>query len=127
LNPFDAYKNASVNTASPGKLLIMLYDGLIRFLEQAKEAIIAGQVETAHKKLIRCQDIVLELRSTLDHEKAPELCDNLAALYTYMYSKLVDANRTKDVSHLNEIAPMIKELRDAFALAERQSTLERQG
>jgi flagellar protein FliS len=127
LNPFDAYKNASVNTASPGKLLIMLYDGLIRFLEQAKEAITAGQVETAHNKLIRCQDIVLELRSTLDHEKAPELCDNLAALYTFMYSKLVDANRTKDISHLSEIAPMIKELRDAFALAERQATLERQG
>jgi flagellar protein FliS len=121
LNPLTAYKNASVNTAQPGKLLIMLYDGLLRFLDQSKEAIAKGDVESSHLTLIRCQDIVLELRLTLDHEKSPELCENLEALYTFMYTKLVDANRLKESSHLDEIRPTIVELRDAFALAERQS------
>lgn len=127
MNPLNAYKNTSVNTAPPGRLLVMLYDGLVRFAEQAREAMRAEDIETAHKKLVRCQDIVLELRSTLDHDKSPELCDNLEALYTYMYTKLVDANRTKNINYLDEVLPMMTELRDAFSTADRLSTSEGQG
>lgn len=121
----NIYKQQSVATAPPGKLLIMLFDGLLRFLSQAKTAINERQIEPAHKALVRAQDIVLELRSTLDHEKAPELCESLSDLYTYFYSSLVEANRTKTVDKIDEILPGVQELRDAFSEANNLAAEER--
>lgn len=121
----NPYKRASIQTASRERLLLMLYDGLIRFVLQAKEAIAERNVQSANRFLQRAQDIVMELRTTLDRDAAPELCNSLQELYTYLYGKLVDANRLKDCAHLDEILPMIQELRDAFAEAERLLTKER--
>lgn len=123
----NPYKQASVNTAPPSRLLLMLFDGLLRFIHQGEMAIKAKQAEEAHKALLKAQDIVLELRSTLDKEKAPELCETLYDLYTYFYQKLIEANTKKDAQPLQEIEGFIKELRDAFQQAERKLAGERQG
>ncbi|MCL6547316.1 MAG: flagellar export chaperone FliS [Alicyclobacillus sp.] len=121
----NAYRQASVNTASPSRLVVMLYDGLLRFMNQAAEAADQGQIETVHRNLLRAQDIVLELRSSLDHSKAPVLCSNLNDLYAYFYSRLVDANRLKSSEPIREILPMVQSLRDAWAEADRQLSMER--
>lgn len=125
MNYVNPYKQTSVNTASPGRLLIMLFDGLIRFIYQAQSAIAKNHTEDAHKALCKCQDIVLELRETLNREVAPELCDTLYELYSYFYRVFVDANQRKDSRGLDEILPQIEELRNAFAEAERIAAQER--
>ncbi len=122
----NPYKQASVNTATPGRLLLMLYDGLIRFMNEAGLALKENQTEKAHRALIRAQEIVLELRSTLDYDKAPELCDSLHSLYTYFYEKLIEANRAKSSAPVDEITGMVKELRDAFRQAEQQLLVEKE-
>ncbi|MBX5436699.1 MAG: flagellar export chaperone FliS [Alicyclobacillaceae bacterium] len=125
--PQSAYKQVGIHTTPKERLLIMLFDGLLKFVAQAKTAIDAHQVEAAHNALIRAQDIVLELQRTLDHSQAPELAENLDALYTYFYKQLVEANRRKSREVLDGIEPLIRDLRDAFAQAERQLAAERQG
>ncbi len=125
MNYQNAYKQTSVATASPGRLLIMLFDGLLRFMNQGKTAILEGRIEEAHHALCKSQDIVVELRTSLNHEVAPELCDVLNDLYSYFYRVLVDANRSKDCTELEEILHQVKELRGAFAEAEKISSTER--
>jgi flagellar secretion chaperone FliS len=121
----NVYKQQSVATAPPGKLLIMLLDGLVRFIHQAGLAIEQNKIDEAHNNLCRAQDIVLELRSTLDHEKAPELCEGLHDLYTYYYSTLVEANRLKSKEKIDEVYVSVLEVRDSFAEADRVSSQER--
>ncbi|MCL6598705.1 MAG: flagellar export chaperone FliS [Alicyclobacillus macrosporangiidus] len=126
MNPQYAYKQVGIATAPKERLLIMLFDGLLRFTAQAKAAIDASQVEAAHNALIRAQDIVLELQQSLNPSQAPQLAENLDALYTFFYTQLVEANRRKSREVIESIEPLIRELRDAFAQAERQLAAERQ-
>lgn len=110
-----AYRSASVQTATPERLLIMLYDGLIRFVRLAQSAIVSDDVPEAHKNLIKSQDIVLELKSTLKMEY--EISHALAALYDYFLKKLREANVSKMVEPLEEILPRVEELREAWVQA----------
>jgi len=117
----NVYKQTSVNTASSGRLLIMLFDGLLRFIDEGSRGIVEGNVEKTHRSLLRAQDIVLELRSTLDKDKSPELAENLYDLYSFFYMKLVETNRTKaDTSDLDLLRELICSIRDAFVEAEKQ-------
>lgn len=126
MNQYYAYKQASVNTASPSRLLVMLYDGLLRFMDQAVANLEVNKIEHAHKALIRAQDIVLELQSTLDREKSLEVSQNLHDLYLFFNSKLTDANREKNAEYVKDIRKLVQELRDAFAQAERELAQEGQ-
>ena len=123
----NPYKQASVNTAPPSRLVIMLFDGLLRFMSEADLALQERENEKAHRALIRAQDIILELRSTLNREIAPELCDSLHNLYTFFYEKLIEANRTKSGKPLAEITGMVRELRNSFQQAEQQLLAAREG
>lgn len=123
----NPYKQASVNTATPSRLLLMLFDGLLRYIHQGEMAIKERDIEMAHHALVKAQGIVLELRSTLDDEKAPELCQSLRELYTYFYQELIEANARKNAQPLWQIQGFIQELRDAFMQAERKLGGERQG
>src|ERR1700754_3115765 len=90
----DRYLQDSINTASPGKLLLMLYDRLILDLMQAEEALRADDREGAHEKITHAQEIVIELRISLDLESwsgAP----GLANLYGYLLTELIGANISK--------------------------------
>jgi flagellar secretion chaperone FliS len=109
------YKSTSVQTASPERLLVMLYDGLIRSIETAKVAITLNQPQESHRQLTKSQDIVWELRTTLKMEY--EISHALAALYDYFQSRLVDANVRKSIEPLDEILPRIQELREAWVQA----------
>lgn len=125
MNQVNPYKRSSISTASRERLLLMLYDALIGLVRQAQDAIAKRDNQSTNNALLKAQNIVLELRSTLDKDQAPELCITLYELYTYMYGKLVDANRFKERTHLDDIFPLIQELRDAFAQAERVVIEER--
>lgn len=110
---YQMYRQTQVSTASQGELLLMLFDGVIRFARQAQEHLDQGKLEEASSKLIRAQDIVDELILALDLN-AGEIAHNLQQLYTYIYDLLVRANVKKDPEAVNEALHMLEELRDTW-------------
>lgn len=116
----NPYLKSSVNTAPREHFVVMLYDGMLRFINIATNAIRDRNHEVASNNLKYAQDIVLNLRESLDKSISPDLFENLYPLYDFWYRKLVEANIKKSVEVIEEILPMIQQLRDAWQEAERQ-------
>jgi flagellar protein FliS len=114
--PGTQYLKTKIMTASPAALQLMLWDGAIRFAEQGKEAILKKDIEGSYKLLMRSQKIILEMVSSLRHELNPELCKNLAALYTYMHRRLVDANVHKDDKAVDEAVELMRHQRQTWVM-----------
>lgn len=115
------YANDSVGTASPARLLTMLYDRLVRDLHLGEAAIADGQLEAAHNELSHAQAIVEELASSLDPD-AWEGGPGLAQLYAFVWDELVAANVAKDAAKVRACRDLVEPLRDAWhqAAAEAQ-------
>ncbi len=107
----QAYKKAAVSTVDQKKLIIMLYDGAIRFLSVATGKIEKGDIYEAHKNLIRGKSIIAELLASLNMEGGGEIARNLQRLYTYMFNELIEANLNSDVPRVNMVVDLLKELR----------------
>ncbi|OGH02410.1 MAG: flagellar export chaperone FliS [Candidatus Lambdaproteobacteria bacterium RIFOXYD1_FULL_56_27] len=112
--PFQAYQQTSVQTSSQKQLIVMLYDGMHRFMSQAIGAIEAGEVEAAHQNLHRTGKILLELLATLREDKGGEVAQNLKKLYVYCYEQIVIANLKKDAELVREIQKVIGNLREGW-------------
>lgn len=110
----NAYQQNSVYTASKEKLLLMLYEGLVRFIKQAITSLEEKDFQKAHTNLIKSQNIILEFMATLNMEVGGELAKSLMALYDYMYRRLVEANIKKDVDIVKEVLEFAEELKEAF-------------
>lgn len=114
-----SYKAQSVKTASPGKLVLMLFDGYLRFTTAAKEAWketdIIKKNEGINNNLIRAQNIVTELQSSLDLSVPGDLPPTLYRLYDYVLTNLQQGNLQKDLQKIEEADKVINELRDAWA------------
>ena len=109
----DRYLQDSIDTASPGKLLLMLYDRLVLDLMKGEEALRTGEREQAHEQLTHAQEIVLELRTSLDVDAwsgAPALAD----LYGWMLTELIAANIGKDADRVAACRTLVEPLRDAW-------------
>jgi flagellar protein FliS len=115
-NPYLQYQEASLETASQGKLLLMLYDGAIRFLVTSHLALSERRWVDAHQANVRAQDIVHELMFSLNME-AGEIAQNLFRLYEYMNWRLVQANVRRDVAGVKEIEGLLRELRSGWVEA----------
>jgi flagellar secretion chaperone FliS len=109
----DRYLNESINTASPAKLLIMLYDRLVLDLAQGEEALRTGAREVANDKITHAQDIVLELRTSLDME-AWSGAAGLAGLYGWLLTELIGANIGRDADRVRACRDLVEPLRDAW-------------
>lgn len=109
------YKSVQVQTASPETLVVMLYDGIIRFIGSAQQGILAKKYDQADRALARAQDIITELTITLNHEAGGEIARNLAGLYEYCMRRLIDGNVSKSVEPLDEVLSIVRPLRDAWA------------
>jgi flagellar protein FliS len=118
-NPREAYLAASVATATPGQLLVMLYERLVLDLQRATDALRGGEPSQAHAPLLHAQDIVLELRSTLRVD-AWDGGPGLAALYDYLYTELVRANTRKDLVVVEFCLETASVLRDTWREAASQ-------
>jgi flagellar protein FliS len=114
------YLQDSVSTASPARLLVMLYDRLVLDLSQAEAALGAAERETASEKLLHAQEIVLELRATLD-EEAWSGASGLAQIYGWVLSELIQANVKGDAKKVTECRGLIEPLRDAWREAAMQA------
>lgn len=106
------YQKNSVQTASPARLTLMLYDGAVKFANIALEAMEEGDVEKAHNNIIKVQNIIVEFRTTLDM-KYP-VAKDFDVVYDYIYRRLVEANMRKDKEIMEEALKYIKEMRDTW-------------
>ena len=109
----NRYVGDSVTTASPGRLVTMLYDRLVRDLVAAEAALAAADLEGANNNLIHAQEIVWELAAGLDPTKwsgGPAL----AALYQFMLAELLDANVRKDSAKVASVRSLVEPLADAW-------------
>ncbi len=112
-NPLNRYLQDSVSTASPGKLLIMLYDRLVMDLFQGEEALRNGDREQANDKINHAQEIILELRATLDVD-AWAGAVGLASLYGFLLTELIQANIKRDADKVASCRGLVEPLRDAW-------------
>jgi flagellar secretion chaperone FliS len=107
------YLAESVATASPGQLLVMLYDRLVVDLMQAEDALRARDNATASTRLMHAQDIVSELRGSLDLT-AWDGAAGLAQLYGFLFTRLIKANVSNDPDLVAECRGVVEPLRDAW-------------
>jgi flagellar secretion chaperone FliS len=109
----DRYLQDSVNTATPGKLLVMLYDRLVMDLVQGEEGLRAGDREQANERITHAQEIILELRTTLDMD-AWTGAAGLAGLYGFLLTELIQANIKRDPDKVATCRGLVEPLRDAW-------------
>jgi len=117
-NPWKSYRQIATQTAPPGQLVLMLFDGVIRSLDRAllgfNCADIAERNTTIHNNLQHAIDIIRELNNSLDMEVGGQLADTLRNLYGYFERQLLASNRNKTRKGIEEVLPMVRELRDAW-------------
>jgi flagellar secretion chaperone FliS len=110
------YLKNAVLTATPEQLQLMLYDGAIRFALRGLEGIRARDHEAAFNALERAQRIVIELTNGIRREVNPELADQMAALYSFVFRRLVDANIQQDAVAVEEAVSILRHMRETWVL-----------
>ena len=110
----DVYLRTQVMTAPPERLQLMLYEGAIRFTEQAKQALSDGDVEASHNNLLRAQRIMTELISALRPEVDRPLCGKMCSLYGFIYRRLIHANLRKDIQAIDDALRILYIQRDTW-------------
>jgi flagellar protein FliS len=111
-----AYTEASVLTAPPGRLVVMLYDGAVRFLSQSAAALRAGQPERARDRMRRGEAIIDELNVTLDMSQG-QIPQSLRAIYFFCKRELRDASNAGDPDRVERIVKILRDLRDSWEQA----------
>ena len=111
------YQDMKVQTASPAQIMLMLYDGAIRFSLQAKKKIEEKDFEGKGILISKTQAIIDELMNSLDFNVAPELCASLQQLYIYINERLSDANIKLDPEAIEEVVGLLNTLRDGWKQA----------
>jgi flagellar protein FliS len=115
-NQAAAYRHREVAAATPGRLLLMVYDHILANLARATVAHNNNLVEARVEAVAKARDGICELVATLDMEKGGDIAAQLSALYTFILSELVDAGLKFEEKKVSRMATMIRELRDAFAV-----------
>ena len=111
-NPYNIYKQNSVNMASSQQLLLMLLDGAVKYTKIARMAILNKDIARAHKELVRVQDIFLELMITMD--KNTKYMEDLYNIYDFIKNELAKANIKKDITIIDNTLSIIEEIRDMW-------------
>ncbi len=110
------YLKGAVMTASPEQLQLMLLDGAIRFTLRGREALEKGDTEAAFNGFERAQRIVLELNNGLRREVNPELVDRMAALYDFIFRRMIDANVHRETQAADDALRILRHQRETWAL-----------
>lgn len=118
-SPWNSYRQVAMQTAAPGQIVLMLYEGAIRSLDRAEHGFEiedpAEANQTIHNNLQRAQEILHELNMALDLEQGGELASTLRSLYEYMDRRLLESNMLKKTDGLLETRRHLGSLRDAWA------------
>ena len=111
-NPYAAYQQNSVTTASPGEVTLMLYNGCLKFIKQATLAIEDNNFQDKNTNIQKAQKIITELMITLNMDI--EISQNMSVMYEYMNHRLTEANVKNDASILKEVEGLVVEFRDTW-------------
>jgi flagellar protein FliS len=111
----QAYYQTQIQSRSPLELVVMLYDGALRFLQQTVDAMQSGDLVAKRDSLSRAMAIVTELHGMLDLEQGGEVAASLDSLYTYMMERLTIANQQRDAAPVAEVMKLMSGLRDAWS------------
>lgn len=120
---YQQYKQNSIMTASPEELTLMLYDGCLKFMKQAKMQIEAKNTEAAHIAINKAQNILEELNLTLKMDY--EVSKGLRPLYIFMLEQLYLADVKKDTKYIDDVYSLVEDLRDTWKEAMRRAKIER--
>ncbi len=115
------YLRAKVETATPTQLIVMLYDGAVRFCSLAAEAMAIHNFEEQNINIKRAEDIVCELMGSLNQEAGGEVAANLLRIYTYLYQELVQANLNDDIEALKRVLVHLEALRESWVELDKQA------
>ncbi len=124
--PWDSYRKVATQTATPGQLVLMLYDGALNFLEKAltgfeyRDPRLFNQ--TINNNILRAQAIIHEMNASLNMQAGGEVASNFRRLYNYFYRRLTQANRTKQKAPILEIITLLRQMRDSWAEMLRRGT-----
>jgi len=110
----NQYKKARIQTADQGKLVILLYDGVVKSINDAIAAIKKKNIESSHNNILKSQKIITELLISLNIEQGGEIAKNLQGIYVFINKQLMQANLKKDEKILTDVLEMVSNLRDAF-------------
>ena len=110
-----AYKQQSILTATPGQLVVMLYDGCLRFLFQSAYAMREGDRRQSQDRMRRAEAIIEELLATLDLEKGGVVASRLQGIYAFCRRHLIEAAAEQDPNKIEEVSELLGELREAWA------------
>jgi flagellar protein FliS len=111
----QAYRRVESESRSPLELVVMMYDGALRFLEEASDAVERGDLRGRAHAISRVLAIIGELQNTLDIEKGGAIADQLDDLYTYLTSRLLDVALKQDVTAIEEARKLLTPIRDAWS------------
>lgn len=121
MNASRSYLVAQIQSATPGGLIVLLYDGLLRFTQEAEERLAdtdPTSLKQAADAVQRATDILTELASSLREDQNPELCATLSQLYAFFTTELSRALHSRDASVITPLLPLITQLRDTWQDAE---------
>jgi len=113
-NPYNQYKETQITTANQGKLIVMLYDGAIKFLNIAIENMNPKTYDIVNSNIIKTQDIITELLLSLNMKEGGEISKSLFSLYMFFKKELLEANIKKDTEIIKNVVKMLKDLREAW-------------
>lgn len=114
MNATAVYKETSVMTQSKGQLIVMLYDGAVKFLRQAQQSIDDGDIAGRNQHINRAREIIFELNTVLNMEQGGHVAQNLRSLYNFIWRYLGDANLKNDPQMLEKVVNMLDELGNAW-------------
>ena len=118
----NSYQQNQVLTASREQLVVLTYDGIVRFLGRACRGLESGDYHEKHLGMARAEALIIELARALDHSAAPELAASLARIYGYWLDELMTADAADDSARLRAVVKLVGELREAWADAARGAT-----
>lgn len=111
-NPYAAYNNSKIQTATPAELTLLLYEGAIKFTNIAIVAMEKNDVQKAHDNIMKTENIIEEFQATLDHKYS--VAKDFDAVYSYLLKRLFDANIRKDPEILEEVLRHLRTMRDTW-------------
>lgn len=113
-NGVATYQEASVTTQSKGRLIVLLYDGAIKFMKLAIKELEAGNYEAKGRYIGKAQDIINELNAVLDTDAGGDIAVNLRKLYLFMNRRLSEANTNRDPEVIREVITLMEELNQSW-------------
>ena len=111
----NVYREREVLSASPEKLIVIMFDHILVNLRRGRLAIEAGNIEQRAQALGKAREAVMELMMSMDVDQGGEVANNLCALYAFVVREILEVGRTRDVSRLDGVVKIVNNLREAFA------------